>query len=57
MIELPEELIFTYDNEHNLTVEQNWINLINSYGGKIKNVKGSRLGWFKEFVKAMGKPE
>ncbi len=57
MIKLPEELTFTDDWEHNLAVEHNWIELINSKGGKIKNAKGSRLGWFKEFVKAMGKPE
>lgn len=57
LITLPDELIFSDDKNHNLVIEQNWINLINSYGGRIKNGKGSRLGWFKEFVKAMGKPE
>ena len=41
---------------YNSTIEKNWIEIFNSNNAKIKNAKGSRLGWYKEFVNAIGKP-
>ncbi len=41
---------------YNSNIEKNWIIIFNKNGAKIKSIKGSKLGWYKESLNAIGKP-